>query len=85
MYSFRLKELFQDVNLDLDDEVYIYQLDTEGPVQNYSLYEVYKIQDRGAPIINHIGSWFFDTYFLDIENMDIISRRHDLKVKILFL
>ena len=82
MNCFRLNELFQSVNLDLDDEVYIYLLDTKAPMKNYNLYEVYKILAEGAPVINHLGSWSFGTYSLDFKDMDKHSRRHDLRVSI---
>ena len=68
--------------MDLDDEVYIYMLDTKAPMTNYSLHEVYKIHDEGPPIINHLGSWSFDTYSLSFEDWDKNSRRHDLRVSI---
>ena len=66
--------------MDLDDEVYIYQLDKKHPMKNYSLFEVYKIHDEGAPIINHLGTWSNDIYSLDFEDMNKNSRRHDLRV-----
>ena len=82
MNCFRLNELFQSVKLDLDDEVYIYLLDTKAPMKNYSLYEVYKIHVEGAPIINQIGSWSPHTYSININDLDRNSRRHDLRVSI---
>ena len=68
--------------MDLDDEVYIYLLDTKAPRKNYSLYEVYKIHDQGAPVINQLGSWSPHTYSMNIYDMDRNSRRHDLRVSI---
>ena len=68
--------------MDLDDEVYIYLLNTKAPLKNYNLYEVYKIHDEGAPVMNHLGSWSFDTYSLSFEDLDKSSRRHDLRVSI---
>ena len=68
--------------MDLDDEVYIYHLDNKATLQNYSLYEVYKIHDGDAPIINHLGSWSLYNHSLNFEDMDIHSRRQDLKVNI---
>ena len=83
MNYFRLNELFQSVNLDLDDEVYIYMLDTKAPVKNYNLYEVYKIHDEGAPVINHLGYWAHDSYLLDLDKMNKNLRRDDLSVSML--
>ena len=82
-FYFRLHELFQSVNMDLDDEVYTYLLDTKAPMKNYSLYEVYKIHDEGAPIINQLGGWSHDSYLLDFDDMNKNLRRHDLRVSIL--
>ena len=83
VYYFRIHVLFQGVHIDLDDEVYIYLLDTRAPMKNYCLYEVYKIHDEGEPVINHLGSWSLDTNSLDVANMDKNLRRHDLRVSIL--
>ena len=83
MHYFRLDELFEDINMDLDDEVYIYVLDSKAPMREYRLYEVYKIDGKDAPITNHLGSWSHDTYSLNVENMNKNSRRHDLRVSIL--
>ena len=68
--------------MDLDDEVYVYILGTESPKKDYLLYEVYKIQYKGAPVINHLGSWSTDTDSMTIEDMERSSRRHDLRVSI---
>ena len=56
-FSFRLESLFQRVPLDLDDEVYVYKVNTADPMSHYELYEVYKISDQSAPIVREIGSW----------------------------
>ena len=72
--------MFHDVNIDLDDEVYVYLLDTDSPIKDYLLYEVYKVQEKSAPVINHLGSWSPDTYSMSIEDMERSSRRHDLRV-----
>ena len=68
--------------MDLDDEVYIYVLDTKAPMKNYILYEVYKIHDVGAPVVNHLGNWSHYTYSLNLEDMNKNSRRNDLRVSI---
>ena len=68
--------------MDFDDEVYIYVLDRKAPMKNYSLYEVYKIQTEGDPVINHLGSWSHDTSSLSFEDFEKNSRRHDLRVSI---
>ena len=68
--------------MDLDDEVYIYVLDSKAPMKDYSLYEVYKIHDEGAPVMNHLESWSFDTYSLSFADLDKNSRRHYLRVSI---
>ena len=70
--------------MDLDDEIYIYLMDTKAYKKNYSIYEVYKIYDEGAPIINHLGSWSLQSNHLEIDNADKNSRRHDLRVSYQF-
>ena len=55
-------------------------MDTKTSEKNYSLYEVYKIYDEGSPITNHVGSWSLDSNYLEIDNIDKNSRRHDLRV-----
>ena len=72
--------MFHDVSMDLDDEVYVYHLDTDSPIKDYLLYEVYKIQEKSGLVINHLGSWSPDTYSMTIEDMERSSRRHDLRV-----
>ena len=79
---FRLHQLFHSVNMDLDDDVYIYQLDAEAPMENYNIYEVYKIHEEGHPLINYLGTWSPDTYSLKLEDIDKNIRRHDLRVSI---
>ena len=66
--------------MDLDDEIYIYLMDTKAAKKDYSIYEVYKIYDEGGPILNYLGSWSLDSNYLEIDNMDKNSRRHDLRV-----
>ena len=68
--------------MDLDDEVYIYLLETDSPKNGYFLYEVYKIHEEGAPVVNTLGSWSPDTNSIIIDDMERNFRRHDLKVSI---
>ena len=84
IHYFRIHELFQGVKLDLDDEVYMYLLDTKPPMKNYSLYEVYKVYNEGPPVVNHLGTWSPDTYSLNFEDIDKNSRRSDLGVSTKF-
>ena len=70
--------------MDLDDEIYIYIMGTKASNIDYSIYEVYKIYDEGAPITNHLGSWSLDNSYLEIDNLDKNSRRHDLRVSNMF-
>ena len=53
---FSLESLFGEVDLDLDDDVFIYEVNTKCSQSCYRLHEVYKINE-GDPIISHIGSW----------------------------
>ena len=73
---------FRGVDLDLDDDMYIYQMDTTGKTGQYQIYEVYKIYDEGPPQLNKVGTWTVDTKALDFSNVDKNIRRRDLKVKI---
>ena len=77
---FRIVQPFLGMDLDLDDDVYIYQVDAKKSVENYELYEVYKIHKRGEPILNKIGGSTSQTdccnFVYDGKNI----RRHDLRV-----
>ena len=82
---FRLHDLFQDVSLDLDDEVYIYLMDTKTKLSHsYRLYEVYKIHHDGHPVINNLGNWSLGDCKLYFVQTNKNSRRHDLRVRIPF-
>ena len=82
MVLFRLEGLFQEVQLDLDDEVYIYHTSRTGLMENYILYEAYKILYKGVPIIKQVGYWSKDLNFLNFVKQDKNSRRSDLRVSI---
>ena len=71
---------FSGVHLDLDDEVYIYQMDTIGKSGQYKLYEVYKIYDEGPPQFNKVGKWSVESKALEFTDDDKNIRRQDLKV-----
>ena len=73
---------FNGVHLDLDDEMYIYQMDTTGKSGQYQLFEVYKIYDEGPPQLNKVGKWTVESKALDFTEVDKNIRRRDLKVKI---
>ena len=47
--------MFNSVHLDLDGEVFIYEIYENESSAYYNLYEVYKINDLGAPVINPVG------------------------------
>ena len=70
----------------MDDEVYIYQVDTaEGSISLYQLYEIYKINDESAPIVKKFGSWLKggggnQTVGLNIVTEDKNYRRNNLGV-----
>ena len=83
MVLFRLEGLFQEVQLDLDDEIYIYQTSSRGLMENYILYEAYKILNKGLPIIKQVGYWSKDLNFLNFVKQDKNSRRSDLRVSII--
>ena len=77
---FRLVRPFISMDLDLDDDVYIYQVDTEESVKIYKLYEVYKINKIGAPILSKIGSSATNSNCCNLINVDKNIRRNDLRV-----
>ena len=75
----RLLQPFLAMKLDIDDDVYIYQVDVQRSVEIYQLYEVYKIHKRGDPVLNEIGnSTAADC--CNFVNDGKHARRHDLRV-----
>ena len=76
-----ISKQLKGVDMDLDDEIYIYQLDTVENSMNYKLYEVYKIFDEGPPQMNSVGEWYAKTQILDFTNQDKNIRRRNLKVR----
>ena len=83
-HDFRLHDLFQDVSLDLDDEVYIYLMNTKTQMKSYRLYEVYKIHHDSHPVTNYLGNWSLCNCSLNFVDMNKNSRRRDLRVSIPF-
>ena len=76
-----ISKQLKGVDMDMDDEIYIYQMDTIKNSMNYVLYEVYKIFDEGSPQMNRIGEWYAKTKILDFTNQDKNIRRRNLKVR----
>ena len=66
----------------MDDEVYVYKIDSADPMSHYELNEVYKISDHTAPIVRQIGSWPLGNGngANDIVMGDKNYRRNDLRV-----
>ena len=56
MNTLSLKKVFDEVKLDINDQVYIYQVES---IHLFKLYEVYKISKGSAPMIRSIGSWSY--------------------------
>ena len=76
-----ISKQLNDIDMDLDNEIYIYQMDSMKKSKTYELYEVYKIFDEGSPQINKVGDWYSDTKILDFTNQDKNIRRRNLKVR----
>ena len=78
----RLEHLFHGVHLDLDDDVYIYQVNSYGSKPYYQLYEVYKISDESVPVVVQVGNWSKgdNDSSLKLVKEDKIKRRNDLRV-----
>ena len=68
------------MDLDLDDDFYIYQVDVPRSVEIYQLYEVYKIHKRGQPVLNKIGNSSSIDCCCNFVNDGKTVRRHDLRV-----
>ena len=80
-----MESLFEGVHLDLDDDAYIYEVNTKYSPSYYRLHEVYKINAKGFPIIRPVGSWSTgrrSDSSLDFTKEDKNSRRRDLRVSI---
>ena len=76
-----ISKQLKGVDMDMDDEIYIYQMDTIKNSMNYKLFEVYKIFDEGHPQMNIVGEWHANTQILDFTNQDKNIRRRNLKVR----
>ena len=75
----RLLQPFIDMDLDLDDDVYLYQVGVQRSIEIYQFYEVYKIHKRGEPVLNKIGnSTNIDCCYFVNDGKNV--RRHDLRV-----
>ena len=67
----------------MDDDAYVYEVNTKDSLPYYRLHEVYKVNDEGDPIIRQIGRWSrggssdSSLYFM---KEDKNSRRRDLRV-----
>ena len=68
--------------MDLDDEIYVYQMNTLSMSQNFALFEVYKISEDGPPQMNKVGEWHSGTNILDFTEEDKNIRRRDLQVRL---
>ena len=83
---FSLQSLFREVYLDLDDDVFIYEVNTKKDSLSYcQLSEVYKISDEGDPVIRYIGNWpggEGSDSSLNLTKEDKNFRRKDLGVSI---
>ena len=73
--------MFDGVHLDLDDEVYIYEINKEEPSTYYNLYEVYKITDQSATVVNPVGRWS-SSMSLNLVKEHKNDRRANLKVSL---
>ena len=71
---------FNDIDLDLDDNVYVYQVDVQQSFENYNLYEVYKIHKTFEPTLNNIGYSTSNTECCNFVDDGKNTRRHDLRV-----
>ena len=67
----------------MDDDVFIYEVNTNDSLSYCQLHEVYKIIDQGDPIIRRIGNWSrigeSDSSF-NLVREDKNFRRKDLRV-----
>ena len=80
-----MESLFQGVHLDLDDDVFLYEVNTNDSLSYCQLHEVYKIRDEGDPIVRHIGNWSRggrSDSSLNLMKEDKNFRRMDLRVSV---
>ena len=86
MIFFSFLSLFRGVHLDLDDDVFIYEVNTKkDALSSCQLHEVYKISDKGDPIIRPVGNWSGgegSDSSLNLMKEDKNFRRKDLSVSI---
>ena len=77
--NFRLQYYFMKMNLDINDDIFVYASHTSGESE-VMLYEVYKIKTEDAPVVNHYGNWLGDTETLLCTDKDKYERRQNLQV-----
>ena len=76
-FTENIKESFNNLTLDLDDDVYFYHSNTDGTI---AVSEGYKISEEFDISFQKIGSWS-QTYGLKISEPNKAFRRKDLQGK----
>ncbi len=71
------KSLAEELNMDLDDQVYFYYPMGKGARSNITIVEAYKIKPDLPVISMEYGSW---NQQVDLTEIDIFENRRDLQV-----
>ena len=71
-----------DVELDINDDVFVYIIDSDSNQEKMLIYEVYKNHEGGVPILNYYAVWFEGVGMLKHSDLDKYMRRRSLQVRV---
>ena len=77
-----MSNAFIDVKLDINDDVFVYIINSDRIQEKMVIYEVYKNQEGGSPIFNEYGAWFEEAEIFEHSDLDKYMRRRNLQVRI---
>ena len=77
-----MRNAFTDVKLDINDDVFVYIIDSDRSQEEMVIYEVYKNHEEGLPISNDYAVWFERMGMLRHSDLDKYLRRQSLHVRV---
>ena len=77
-----MSNAFIDVKLDINDDVFVYIINSDRIQEKMVIYEVYKNHEGGVPILNDYAVWFEGVGMLRHSDLDKYMRRQSLQVRV---